>query len=123
MKIGLYFRKRIDHLIRMANNIATFVLAHGSEVFVAPEIVDLLPQYPAYCSSDQLTKPDALLSLGGDGTFLHAAQYALLQDIPIIGINFGFTGFLTTGAWPSRRYATRDSGLGHLPFGNLKTYL
>ncbi len=95
MKIGLYFRKKIDHLIRMADNIATFVLANGSEVFISPEITDMLPQYPTYCSSHLATKPDALLSLGGDGTFLHAAQYALLEDIPIIGINFGFTGFLT----------------------------
>lgn len=95
MRIGIYFRKRIDHLIRIAQNIATFVTTSGSEVLIAPEIQDVFPQYPVYRNQEPKQKPDLLLSLGGDGTFLHAAQFALMEDIPIIGINFGFTGFLT----------------------------
>ena len=95
MRIGIYFRKRVDHLVRIAQNIATFVTARGSEVLIAPEIQDVFPQYPVYRDQDSSQKPDLLLSLGGDGTFLHAAQFALMEDLPIIGINFGFTGFLT----------------------------
>lgn len=38
---------------------------------------------------------DALLSLGGDGTFLSAAHIALPSDLPIIGVNFGRMGFLS----------------------------
>jgi NAD+ kinase len=95
LRIGIYFRKRIDHLIRIAHNIASFVTTNGSEVLVAPEIQDIFPQHPIYRNQDSGQKPDLLLSLGGDGTFLHAAQYALMEDLPIIGINFGFTGFLT----------------------------
>ena len=36
----------------------------------------------------------ALLSLGGDGTFLSAAPLAITSGLPIIGVNFGRLGFL-----------------------------
>jgi NAD+ kinase len=35
-----------------------------------------------------------LLSVGGDGTFLEASQFAVEHDIPILGLNFGRLGFL-----------------------------
>jgi NAD+ kinase len=38
---------------------------------------------------------DLLVSLGGDGTLLRAAHYAVPLGIPIIGIDFGKMGFLT----------------------------
>ncbi len=37
---------------------------------------------------------DALLSLGGDGTFLTAARLAHTRGIPVLGVNLGRTGFL-----------------------------
>jgi NAD+ kinase len=39
-------------------------------------------------------KVDALLSLGGDGTFLTAARLAHGRDIPVLGVNLGRVGFL-----------------------------
>lgn len=95
MRIGLYFRKRNENLIRIVQNIASFILSNGSTVMPAPEIQDILPDSIAFDEKNPCEKPDALISLGGDGTLLHAAQYALRQDIPVIGFNYGFTGFLT----------------------------
>ncbi|HLU69505.1 MAG TPA: NAD(+)/NADH kinase [Fibrobacteria bacterium] len=40
------------------------------------------------------TKVDALLSLGGDGTFLTAARLGHARGIPVLGVNLGRTGFL-----------------------------
>lgn len=39
---------------------------------------------------------DFLLSIGGDGTILDAAQYILGSNVPIVGINFGHLGFLAS---------------------------
>ncbi|MBR5425762.1 MAG: NAD(+)/NADH kinase [Clostridiales bacterium] len=38
---------------------------------------------------------DILFSLGGDGTFLRAAQNNLKYGVPVIGVNLGSIGFLT----------------------------
>lgn len=37
---------------------------------------------------------DALLSLGGDGTLLHAARLMAPRGIPVLGVNFGRVGYL-----------------------------
>lgn len=39
-------------------------------------------------------KIDVLLSFGGDGTMLYSAQYAIISDAILIGVNFGKLGFL-----------------------------
>jgi NAD+ kinase len=43
----------------------------------------------------ELPTTDALIVLGGDGTFLRAARAVAEVDVPIIGINLGKVGFLS----------------------------
>ncbi|MBN1926648.1 MAG: NAD kinase [Prolixibacteraceae bacterium] len=43
---------------------------------------------------DSCPNIDLLLSVGGDGTFLSAAPYALNMNIPVAGVNCGRLGFL-----------------------------
>ncbi|HEY8761889.1 MAG TPA: NAD(+)/NADH kinase [Candidatus Dormibacteraeota bacterium] len=38
---------------------------------------------------------DLVLTLGGDGTFLHGARLALPYEIPVLGVNLGRLGMLT----------------------------
>jgi len=47
---------------------------------------------------------DAVVVLGGDGTFIGAARGALCRGIPVLGLNMGRVGFLAEGAedWPVR---------------------
>ncbi|MBI5637685.1 MAG: NAD(+)/NADH kinase [Nitrospinae bacterium] len=42
-----------------------------------------------------LTSIDALIVLGGDGTFLGAARMATAYNIPLLGVNLGSLGFMT----------------------------
>lgn len=39
---------------------------------------------------------DIVVSIGGDGTMLHAARHVLQKNTPLLGINIGRLGFLTT---------------------------
>lgn len=54
-----------------------------------------LPSCGLFTSPADLdSSTDYILSIGGDGTFLEAAQFAVEYGIPILGINFGRLGFL-----------------------------
>jgi NAD+ kinase len=39
--------------------------------------------------------PDLVVSIGGDGTMLRAAQHAHAADVPLLGVNQGTLGYLT----------------------------
>jgi NAD+ kinase len=43
----------------------------------------------------ELATSDALVVLGGDGTFLRAARAVIQVDVPLIGLNLGKIGFLS----------------------------
>ena len=51
--------------------------------------------YPVESAADFRPGTDALLSCGGDGTFLTAAGFAAPAGIPVAGVNFGRLGFLS----------------------------
>jgi NAD+ kinase len=46
--------------------------------------------------ADDLGKADLVVVLGGDGTMLRALQRALGTGVPVVGVNFGSVGFLTS---------------------------
>lgn len=50
-----------------------------------------------YLKDDFYSKPDCILTLGGDGTLLGAARHASAHGVPLCGINLGKLGFLTEG--------------------------
>ena len=45
--------------------------------------------------TDEFTKLDLLLVLGGDGTMLHGIERVGFSGVPILGVNLGRLGFLT----------------------------
>ena len=45
---------------------------------------------------DDGESPDLCIVLGGDGTMLRALKRYLGTDVPVLGVNFGRVGFLTT---------------------------
>lgn len=61
-----------------------------------PETVRFLPGARRVATGRFTRGLDAVLALGGDGTLLHAARLVQLSGIPILGVNLGNLGFLTT---------------------------
>ena len=39
--------------------------------------------------------PNMIISIGGDGTYLHTMRYAIEEGVPVLGMNMGRLGFLT----------------------------
>ena len=57
--------------------------------------------------------PDLALVFGGDGTMLSAARQRLFDGVPILGINLGRVGFMTTAGvddWPEVLADILDNG-------------
>ena len=84
-----------------------------AEIFVSKDFHACLTTTPHFCPpiSGVLTVApfdlDVALSVGGDGTFLRAAEQIGRQDIPILGINTGRLGFLAE-AGPEQIEETLD---------------
>ncbi len=83
MNIALYlrhiddeYRPQLQRLIALLNN-------HGVQTHL---VHHSLPDCPL----------DFLLSIGGDGTLLSSVHLIADRDIPVLGVNFGHLGFLTT---------------------------
>ena len=53
-----------------------------------------------YSRFDELQDAHFVYSLGGDGTLLDALRFTRASEKPLVGINFGRLGFLTTGQQP-----------------------
>jgi NAD+ kinase len=84
MKIALYARYLEPSLRQQLLTLVDRLHAGGIET---DEVSDTLPVGIHY---------DFLLSIGGDGTLLSSVHLIAGRDIPVLGINFGHLGFLTT---------------------------
>ncbi len=68
---------------------------HGAQLHFHKGLDRLLPPDTVrHDTKTLLQHSDALLSLGGDGTFLSTAHMGMRRRLPILGMNFGRLGFL-----------------------------
>lgn len=84
MKIALYVRHLESPLRQQLQLLTDRLHRNGVDT---EEVSDRLPVGIHY---------DFLFSIGGDGTLLSSVHLIGNRDIPVLGINFGHLGFLTT---------------------------
>jgi NAD+ kinase len=72
-------------------------LAEGSglEVYVEPRLQPFAPNL-SLLNGERIAALDLLLTLGGDGTLLRGARMVAPHGIPVLGVNLGHLGFLTS---------------------------
>ena len=93
MRLGVIGHQGYDGLPEILSLLASEAPRLGLTLSFEPSLLQPTP------GGDTLTAPaglDALLSLGGDGTLLRAARFLAGADVPIVGVNLGKLGFLTS---------------------------
>jgi NAD+ kinase len=71
------------------------IVAHGGRYRIATIKRNLIEWLEAHGIAVGDDAPDLVVSLGGDGTMLRAAQLAHGADAPLLGVNLGTMGYLT----------------------------
>jgi len=87
-KIGILYHPMVQATCLKAEEIARFLNSRDIGVWSCSA-------WETENAISRLNGTDLLLTTGGDGTILRAAQVALQNQIPITGINMGNLGFLT----------------------------
>lgn len=79
------------------DRVVRFARARGLELFLEDALLPLVPGARPL-TPEVRPELDLLLTLGGDGTLLRGARLVALDAVPVLGINLGHLGFLTSAA-------------------------
>jgi NAD+ kinase len=98
MRVGMLLKRGKPEAVDIAVQLTGWLRARGHETFVVGN-----HDAPAHGARlvDEKELPrdlDLMVVLGGDGTLLHAAALVADAKVPILGVNLGHLGFLTSCA-------------------------
>jgi NAD+ kinase len=96
-RIGLYINRKKEAAEKVARELITWLQHQGKEVYLLQrQTRDLGLPGQGLDWDDFARHIDLAIVLGGDGTLLAAARYLSPAGVPIMGVNMGHLGFLTT---------------------------
>lgn len=96
MKTAVVLNLSKQKAITCAREIAILMLANNAEVLMLSEYKELFKGIQiTYIDNieEMFESADIAITVGGDGTIIHAAKYSARQNTPLIGVNVGRLGF------------------------------
>lgn len=95
--IGLMGKKRHQGTQETLLSLYHYLVQQGHRVLIEHEIASELnlPDLVTRPKQDLGAEVDLVIVVGGDGSMLAAARSLAIHDVPVIGINRGYLGFLT----------------------------
>jgi NAD+ kinase len=96
--VGIISRPRREDIARVVPPLVNWLQAHGAKVVCDSETSGCLGSIDVQARTREELPgcTDLLIVLGGDGTLLSAARLAADRKVPILAVNLGGLGFLTT---------------------------
>jgi NAD+ kinase len=110
-RVGLLLKRDKQEAREIAAELAPWLRQLGHESFVVGDGVDGAEHLPEEGLGDKI---DLLVVLGGDGTLLHGAALVADRGVPLLGINLGHLGFLTSCAPADSKVALERALAGEL---------
>ncbi|MFC1639708.1 NAD(+)/NADH kinase [Gemmatimonadota bacterium] len=95
MRIGVVGNLDYEDLPVLLARLVVFASTNDISLFGEPRLCDSWPE-PVPDFGPGNSEIDLLVTLGGDGTLLRAVRYIGQSDVPILGVNLGRVGFLTS---------------------------
>jgi NAD+ kinase len=95
-KLGVVVGPHKPEAVAVVSDLRAWCAAHSIAFFVAGEMAAQLGCATlGELEGDLPSDLDLLVVLGGDGTMLGAARLVGARQIPVLGVNFGWLGYLT----------------------------
>ena len=94
--VALIVHEIRDDAVVAARNLASWLSERGHKLALLSDNAADLDIEAAVRAPDELAEgASVVVSLGGDGSMLRAAELAAPHGVPILGVNFGQLGYLT----------------------------
>jgi NAD+ kinase len=95
--VGIFCKPRKEDLCAVVPPLVEWLRAHDLEVLLDATAADSCSSLEAATSPESVVaNSDLVIVLGGDGTLLAAARLLYKREIPILPVNLGSLGFLTS---------------------------
>lgn len=105
------YAKRSPEAFQFARKVKELIEREGFKAVTDQEDLDFVPKVPP----EEIKNAKLAVVVGGDGTFLAAAQKVAPLGVPIVGINLGRFGFLTEIETPEVEKLLPKALRGELP--------
>ena len=115
MRFGFLVRRGNPESAGLARALADCLRERGIEVVFVNDHGETPPAgYDNAAGGEVASHVEVLVSLGGDGTFLHGASLVGELEVPLLGLNLGTLGFLTPYAVSEAQSALIAAAEGRL---------
>jgi NAD+ kinase len=115
MRVGFLLKRGKPEARELAVELGQVLLQHESTIVASDEDASVLPGAQVVAASAIGACIDALVVLGGDGTFLYGAGLVADHGVPLFGVNLGSMGFITHFARAQAATALMAACAGKLP--------
>jgi NAD+ kinase len=115
MRFGFLLKRGKPEARELAAGLGKMLRDEGCSLVALSDDADALPGARTVTAEELGGAIDALVVLGGDGTFLLGASLVADYGVPLFGVNLGSLGFITHYARSEAAAALGEAARGKLP--------